>query len=335
MSDQPSGGTREKQTLRQVLRQTLRRLRYSDRTIEAYDYWIRRLIRFFEGCHPRDLAQEDIARFLTHLAVERRVSASTQNQALAAVLFLYRKVLELDLPWIESFERARRPRSLPVVLTAQEVHELLTHMHGTPRLVAEVMYSSGIRLNEALSLRVKDIDLGRCEITVRRGKGRKDRSTVLADRLHDPVSRHIEMVRDLHREDLARGAGHVELPDAFARKSPRASQDWIWQWVFPATRPYFHIETGQWRRHHLHETVIQRAVRRAAIAAQLDKRITPHTLRHSFATHLLETGCDIRTIQELLGHADVSTTMIYTHALNKNRLGVRSPFDSLGPSPRS
>jgi integron integrase len=305
---------------------------YSKRTEKAYDGWIRRLIRFHRGRHPRDLGPEEIGRFLTDLAVRRGVSASTQNQALSAILFLYRKVLETDLPWLEGFTPAKRPERLPVVLAPREVDELLARMRGTPRLIAELLYGSGLRLHEALQLRVKDVDFDRREIVVRDGKGRKDRATMMPERLVKPLADHLRRVQRQHDHDRREGAGHVELPDALRWKLPGASTEWRWQWVFPATRHYRDARTGEHRRHHLHPTVMQRAIREAALAAGLVKRVTPHALRHTFATHLLEAGYDIRTIQKLLGHKDVSTTMIYTHVSKRGGFGVRSPLDTL---PRS
>ena len=311
------------------VRETLRLARYSRRTEEAYVAWIRRLIRFHGGRHPRTLGAEEIKAFLTFLAVERHVSASTQNQALAAILFLYKKVLQLDLPFLEDFTRASRPPRVPVVLSRDEVRALLAEMRGVPRLVARLMYGSGVRLLEALSVRVKDLDLERCTLTVRDGKGARDRVTVIPQALRDELRRHLETVRLQHERDLRHGAGWVELPDALARKMPSAGREWPWQWVFPATRPYVDRVSHQLRRHYLHESVIQREVKRAAARARIPKRVTTHTLRHSFATHLLESGADIRTVQELLGHRDVSTTQVYTHVLNRGPGAVVSPMDRL------
>ena len=273
------------------------------------------------------MGEAEIGGYLSSLATEVKVSASTQNQALAALLFLYQQVLGRELAWLGNLVHAKRPRHVPVVLGRQEVRDLLARLDGSPWLVCALLYGAGLRLLEALRLRVKDLDLDRCEITVRRGKGGKDRRTVLPAVLVDRLRYHLMSVKALHDRDLGRGAGAVALPDALARKYPGAPREWIWQWVFPATRTYTDPASQEVRRHHLHESVIQHAVRRAAKAASIAKPVTPHTLRHSFATHLLEDGYDIRTIQELLGHRDVSTTMIYTHVLNRGAGGVRSPLD--------
>jgi len=306
----------------------LRTRRYSPRTVESYCHWVRRFIHH-HGRPAEALGRDAIEAFLTHLAEEGRVSASTQNQALAAILFLYVHVLRVPLERIGQFTRAKRPQRLPVVLTTMEVAAVLDRMSGTPRLMASLLYGSGLRLLECCRLRVKDIDLERREILVRDGKGQKDRRTMLPQRLVEPLRRHLVEVRADHQHDLAHRAGYVELPDALDRKLPGASREWPWQWVFPAARHYYHPLARQWRRHHTHETVLQRAVHDAVLAAGLSKRAGCHTFRHSFATHLLEGGYDIRTIQELLGHSDLSTTMIYTHVLNRGGLGVRSPLDAV------
>jgi integron integrase len=302
---------------------------YSRRTEAAYVAWIRRYIFFHGKRHPAELGAAEVTRFLSSLAVEGRVAASTQNQALGALLFLYRDVLELDLPWLDDVVRAKRPERLPVVLTREEVAAVLRPLTGVPRLMASLLYGSGLRLLECCRLRVQDIDFARNQIVVRGGKGNKDRVTMLPTMLKGDLARHLQIVRAQHERDLQQGAGWVELPTALARKYPNAGREWVWQWVFPATRPYRHAETGQWRRHHLHESVLQRVVKDAARRAGIPKRATPHTLRHSFATHLLEDGRDIRTVQELLGHRDVTTTQIYTHVLNRGPSGVKSPFDMM------
>jgi integron integrase len=311
------------------VRQSLRSRRYSRRTEQAYVHWVRRFILFHEKRHPRELGAPEVNRFLTHLAVDGRVSASTQNQALAALLYVYDKVLHRPLGILEGIVRARRPRRLPVVLTRDEVKEVLSRLSGTIGLVCMLLYGSGLRLLESLRLRVKDVDFGRGEILVRDGKGQKDRVTMLPASAKDPLRLHLEAVRRQHQLDLSRGLGRAPLPDAIARKYPAADREWGWQWVFPATSHYADRETGVRHRHHLHESVIQRAVKEAVRSAGLAKRASCHTFRHSFATHLLENGYDIRTVQELLGHKDVTTTMIYTHVLNRGGKGVRSPADAL------
>ncbi len=300
---------------------------YSRRTEKAYTSWIRRFVLFHGKRHPQEMGEAEITAFLSDLATRRKVAASTQNQALSALLFLYRDVLGHDLPWLDGIVRAKRPQRVPVVLSRGETRALLERMHGTSWLAASLLYGAGLRLLEALRLRIKDVDPERNELTVRRGKGAKDRRTLLPGSLKRPLAAHLGRVSRQHAADLACGAGSVALPEGIARKYPRAAWEWGWQWVFPATRQYRDRETGQRRRHHLHESVVQRAVKRAAREAGLTKPATCHTLRHSFATHLLEDGYDIRTIQELLGHKDLATTMIYTHVLNKGGRAVRSPLD--------
>jgi integron integrase len=309
------------------VRAGLRARHYSPRTEKAYVGWIRRFILFHSKRHPDEMSSVEVGAYLSNLASEAKVSASTQNQALAALLFLYQQVLGRELEWLGDLVHAKRPKHVPVVLGRQEVRDVLAHLQGSEWLVCALLYGAGLRLLEALHLRVKDIDLDRREITVRCGKGQKDRRTVLPSALIEKLRSHLATVKAQHEADLALGAGAVVLPEALARKYPSAPREWIWQWVFPATRTYTDPATRDVRRHHLHETVIQRAVRKAAIAAHITKPVTPHTLRHSFATHMLEDGYDIRTIQELLGHRDVSTTMIYTHVLNRGASGVRSPLD--------
>jgi integron integrase len=308
----------------------LRARHYSRRTEEAYVAWIKRYIFFFHAKrHPAEMGAPEVTRFLSSLAVDGRVAASTQNQALSALLFLYRDVLEVDLPWLDGIVRARRPERLPVVLTRDEVRAVLQRLEGVPRLMACPLYGAGLRVLECCRLRVQDIDFATNQIVVRGGKGDKDRVTMLPAVVKVDLARHLETVRAQHQDDLAVGAGWVELPTALLRKYPHAGREWAWHWVFPATRMYRDRATGQLRRHHLHETVLQRAVKDAVRRAGLAKRASPHTLRHSFATHLLEDGHDIRTVQELLGHRDVSTTMIYTHVLNRGPAAVRSPADRM------
>jgi integron integrase len=310
-----------------AVRDTIRLKHYSRRTERAYVSWIRRFVLFHGRQHPRRLGAEQVRAFLSHLAVDRGVSASTQNQALSALIFLYREVLGRELPWLEGVIRAKRPRRLPVVLSCREVSRVLGELRGPVWLVAALLYGSGLRLMEALRLRIKDLDLERREIIVRDGKGQKDRVTVLPLRLVDPLREQVERILRLHDRDLADGHGSVALPAALAHKYPQAAWAPGWQWVFPATRFYRDPESGHRRRHHLHETVIQRAMQAAVRQAGILRPASCHTLRHSFATHMLEDGYDIRTIQELLGHKDVSTTMIYTHVLNRGGRCVRSPLD--------
>ena len=312
-----------------VVRTALRARHYSPRTEDAYVGWIRRFILFHGRRHPREMGDVEINTFLSHLAVEGHVAASTQNQALAALLFLYRDVLGRQVPWLECLVRARRPERLPVVLSRDEVRAVLARLEGTPRLVAELLYGTGMRLLECLGLRVQDLDFGLNQVLVRDGKGGKDRRTMLPAALREPLERHLHGVREAFAADAAAGVG-VTLPGGLARKYRHAPHEWAWWYVFPATSRGRDRASGAVFRHHLHETVIQRAMRDAVQRAALAKHATCHTLRHSFATHLLEDGYDIRTIQELLGHSDVATTMIYTHVLNNaGGRGVRSPLDRL------
>ncbi len=309
------------------VRGEIRARHYSRRTEEAYVHWIRRFIVFHGRRHPQELGAPEIAAFVTSLAVDQHVAASTQNQALSGVLFLYRDVLHQDVGVVALLPRARTPAKVPVVLSPTEVRQVLDKLTGVPRIVATLLYGAGLRLQECLELRVKDLDFERREITVRRGKGQKDRRVMLPDALREVLERHLEEVRRLHHTDLAAGFGRVVLPGALDRKYPHAPRDWSWQFVFPAGRICRDERFGAPTRFHLHESVVQRAVTEAGRKAGLAKRVGCHTFRHSFATHLLESGSDIRTVQELLGHADVSTTMIYTHVLNRGGLGVKSPLD--------
>ncbi|MHC4831603.1 MAG: integron integrase [Planctomycetota bacterium] len=311
------------------LRRRIRAKHYSRRTEQAYVQWARRYILFHGKRHPETLGKCEIEAFLTHLAVEGKVSASTQNQALSGLLFLYREVLKTTLPDLGGLIRAKRPKRLPVVLSRGEVRRILGEMHGTPLLVAELLYGTGARLLEALRLRVQDVDFACREIIIRSGKGGKDRRTILPDSLSPKLGEHLARVRPSHEEALRRGFGGVFLPNALERKYPNAATEWGWQYVFPAVRPTRDPRTNIMRRHHLSESTVQRAVREAVRCSQVAKRATCHTFRHSFATHLLEDGYDIRTIQDLLGHVDVSTTMIYTHVLNRGGRAVRSPVDRL------
>jgi integron integrase len=317
------------------MRTDLRTRHYSIRTEQAYIDWARRFILFHDKRHPQDMGAAEVAAFLSHLAVDRQVAASTQNQAKAAILYLYKQVLGVDLPWLDEVVQARRPQRLPVVLTPTEVRALLLHVDGTPGLVAQLLYGTGMRLLEALRLRVKDVEFARREVVVREGKGNKDRVTVLPENLLAPLRAQLDKARALHEKDVAAGLGRVYLPHALAVKYPDADRSWAWQWVFPSPvrsiDPRPDARTGQpmERRHHVYPESVQRSVREAARRAGIDKPVSPHVLRHSFATHLLQAGYDIRTVQELLGHADVSTTMIYTHVLNKGGRGVLSPLDAL------
>jgi integron integrase len=311
------------------VRRALQVRHYSRSTERSYVGWIRRFILFHGRRHPAEMGEAEIGEFLTWLAVERKIAATTQNQALSALLFLYRHVLNRGVGSLEGIVHARTPRRLPVVLSRQEVRALLAALHGMHRLMATLLYGSGLRLMECARLRVKDIDFPGNQIVVRAGKGNCDRVTLLPASVTPALSRHLRDVRQRHRRDVAHGAGWVELPSALARKYPNAGSEWCWQWVFPATRSYIHSATHQRRRHHLHQSALQRAVKDAVRLAGIAKRATCHTLRHSFATHLLEDGYDIRTIQKLLGHKSVNTTMIYTHVLNRGPAGVRSPADRL------
>jgi integron integrase len=311
------------------LHHAVRARHLSPRTGKAYAAWVRRFVRFHAMRHPSEMGAAEIQQFLTWLAVDAGVSASTQNQALSALLFLYRDVLEQDPGWVEDVVRAKGRHLVPVVLTPGEVRMVLNALSGRSRLVASLLYGAGLRLMECLQLRTKDVDFGRHEIVVRAGKGGKDRRTMLPRSLVGDLGEHLTRAREQFDRDRQGGGGWVALPDALERKLPNAGHEWAWQWVFPATRQYRDRETGQLRRHHLHESMVQRAIREAVLRSGIAKRATSHTFRHSFATHLLEGGYDIRTVQELLGHRDVSTTMIYTHVLNRGAMGVESPADRL------
>ncbi|HET7291881.1 MAG TPA: integron integrase [Vicinamibacteria bacterium] len=308
------------------VRIAIRARHYSRRTEKAYVFWVRRYLGFHGMRHPNEMGSAEVAAFLAALATRWRVSASTQNQAFSALLFLYREVLGREVSGLEKVVRAKQPVRVPLVLSREEVAGVLAQLQGTILLMAALLYGSGLRLLECARLRVKDVDLDRGELTVRAGKGEKDRVTMLPAGLREPLRQHLARVQRLHLRDVADGVG-VELPDSLARKYPAAAREWAWRWVFPASRTYVDRHTGEVRRHHLHETVLQRAFRAAVRAAGICKPASCHTLRHSFATHLLETGYDLRTIQELLGHVDVNTTMIYAHVLNRGGRGVRSPLD--------
>jgi len=319
----------ERDRLIPAARRVMRTKHLSRLTEEAYVRWIVRYVRFHGMRHPRVLGEQEMREFLSHLATEQNVSSSTQSQALAALLFLYLEVLRDPAPWLADVIRARRPHRLPVVMTREEVRAVLGKMGATSRLVATLLYGSGLRLMEALRLRVKDIDFEMNQITVRGGKGDRDRLTMLPVAVRPGLERQLVRVKALHARDVAAGAGRAILPEALALKYPNAASELVWQWVFPAMRITVDPATRARYRHHLHETVVQREMREAVKAAGLMKRATCHTFRHSFATHLLEDGYDIRTVQELLGHRNVATTMIYTHVLNRGGLGVKSPVDRL------
>lgn len=325
----PSPPPPAKPKLLDQVRQAVRTRHYSRRTEDAYVGWIKRFIFFHNKRHPAEMGEQEVARFLPSLAVDFRVSASTQNQAMSALLFLYREVLQHPLPWLDNIIPAKQPLRLPVVLSRDEAQAIFAYLHGAPHLMATLLYGAGLRVLECCRLRIKDVDFTANQIIVREGKGDKDRVTLLPHAVKADLARHLEIVRLPYRRDPERGAGWVELPAALGRKYPYAGRELAWQWVFPATRSYVHIDTGQRRRHHLHESVLQKAVREAARRAGVSKPASCHTFRYSFATHLLEDGCGIRTVQELLGHTDVSTIMIYTHVLNRGWGGVRSPADRL------
>lgn len=311
------------------VRRCIRDKHYSLRTEEAYVYWIRWYIRSHAMKHPMDMGVDDIKHFLSYLINERQVSVSTHKQALCALLFLYKQVLQTDFPWMDDIYRPSRPPRLPTVLTPWEVSAVFDEMKGTHALMARLMYGTGMRLMECMSLRVKDVDFGRREILIREGKGRKDRVTMLPIALAAPLREQIEDAKELYCADRATDRPGVMLPDALERKYPKAGAQWGWFWVFPSDHESTDPRSGIVRRHHMYEQTFQRAVKRAAEAARLTKRVTSHTFRHSFATHLLESGYDIRTVQELLGHSDVSTTMIYLHVLNRGGRGVVSPIDNM------
>lgn len=319
----------EKPRLMVRVHRVMRLKHFSPRTMKAYRQWILRYIYFHNKKHPATMAADEMSAFLTHLAVEHNVAPSTQNQALAALLFLYRHVLDVDLPWLDTIVRAKRRQNVPVVMSREEVRALLSGLKSPQWLMASLLYGAGLRLLECCRLRVKDVDFSRNTLTVRQGKGAKDRTTLFPKGIKDDLYRQIEFVREQHHRDLERGAGWVLLDKGLARKFPNAGREFGWQWVFPATRIHIEEATGHGWRHHLHESALQRAVKDAARSAQISKRVTCHVLRHSFATHLLEAGYDIRTIQELLGHKDVRTTMKYTHVMDRGPLGVRSPLDQL------
>ena len=322
-------GATSKPKLLDRLREALRSRHYSRRTEQTYCHWVKRFIYFHNVRHPAQMAEPEINAYLTHLAVKDKVSASTQNQALSALLFLYRYVLGRKVGDLGEVIRARKPTRIPVVMTREEVKAVLDLMQGDKWLMASLMYGAGLRLMECLRLRIQDVDFARNEILVRDGKGAKDRITMLPESLKTPLQDHLKKVKALHERDLGDGWGRVQMPTALDRKYPNAPADWRWQWVFPQENRWINPQTKEQGRHHIDELLVQKSVRDAVAKAGLTKRATCHTFRHSFATHLLEGGYDIRTVQELLGHSDVKTTMIYTHVLNRGPAGVRSPFDGL------
>jgi len=311
------------------VRDIIRKRHYSIRTEDAYVEWIRRYILFHGKKHPKDMGEREISQYISHLASQKNVAASTQNQALCALVFLYKHVLKIELGNFWPMERAKKPERLPTVLSKDEVSRVLGEMSGKQALMAKLLYGCGLRLMECVRLRVKDVDFACNQIIVREGKGAKDRSTMFPEQLKAPLAQHLSQVKVIHEEDLRNGLGGVYLPFALERKYPDASNQWRWQYVFPAEGISKDPRSGKIRRHHADESVLQKAVRRAAWAAGITKPVSPHTFRHSFATHLLEAGYDIRTVQELLGHKDVSTTMIYTHVMNKGGMGTKSPLDML------
>jgi len=310
------------------VRDVIRLKHYSYRTEESYVDWIRRFILFHNKRHPKDMGSAEIQAFLTHLAVKGKVAASTQNQALSALLFLYRHVLQKPLEAPIDAVRAKSSHYLPTVLTQEEVKQVIQNLSGVNKLFIQLLYGSGLRLTEGLRLRIKDLDFGQRQIVVRDVKGNQSRVTMLPDAIHEPLKKHLQRVKRLHLHDLEHGYGAVYLPFALERKYPNADREWVWQFVFPSLCLSRDPRSGIVRRHHLHETSIQKSLKQAVREAGIDKRVGCHTFRHSFATHLLQNGYDIRTVQELLGHKDVKTTMIYTHVLNRGGRGVRSPLDA-------
>jgi integron integrase len=312
------------------LRSEIRYRHYSYRTEQAYVYWVRFFIKFHGLRHPQEMGEIEVRQFLHHLANQRQCSASTHRQALAALLFLYRNILRNELPWLDEIERPTRPPRRPVVMTRAELDNVFLHIHGTPSLFARLLYGTGLRMAEALSLRIKDLDLQRNELIVRSGKGGKDRVTMIPQALREDLQVQIELSRTLWKADRIRDAPGVALPGALDRKYPNAGKEFAWQWVFPADHLSIDPRSGVRRRHHLYEQSLRIKIKRALIAGRVAKHVTVHAFRHSFATHLLESGYDIRTVQELLGHADVRTTQIYTHVLNRGGHGVLSPLDRTG-----
>ena len=310
-----------------VAHEIFRAEHYAYRTEETYTKWIKRFILHFGNRHPRELGPVEIQQFLTFLAADLHVSASSQNQALSALLFLYKKVLGFDLPWMDEIVRAKRPKRVPIVLTRAEVARVLAALNGVPWLMAGLLYGGGLRLVECLRLRIQDIDFEYLQLTIRNGKGNKDRYTVLPETLVPQTKHQMKFVRGVMERDIEKGRNGVSLPDGIGRKYKSAPLSWSWQYLFPANRYAYITHNNSLRRHHAHSSGLARAVKNAVDEAGIEKRASCHTLRHSFATHLLERGCDIRTVQELLGHSDVKTTQIYTHVLKRGGHAVRSPLD--------
>lgn len=326
--DQEKTAEHKPRLLEQV-RDVLRYRHYSYRTEQSYIHWIKRYIYFHNKKHPREMGADEIVEYLTHLAVKRKVSPSTQNQALSALLFLYKQVLQIDLPWLDNIKRAKRKKYIPVVFTPDEVKRLLAQFEGTQWLIFSLLYGAGLRLSECVRLRVKDVDFHYRQLIIRDSKGYKDRVTVLPAPLIEPLRNHMVRVKERHELDLKMGYGDVYLPFALSKKYPNADREWHWQFVFPSANISTDPETGRQRRHHVYDRSLQRAMKRALVKAQIAKPAGTHTLRHSFATHLLQDGYDIRTVQELLGHKDVKTTQIYTHVLQKGGAAVRSPLERI------
>ncbi len=326
MNDAGDPHIKQPKLLDQV-REKILTLHYSRRTEQAYVFWIRRFILFHNKRHPKEMAGPEISQFLSHLAVQEKVAASTQNQALCALVFLYKQILNIDVGEFPEIHWSKMPKKLPVVFTAREAKAVISHLKDTNRLMAMLLYGSGLRLSECLQLRVKDIDFEFKQITVRRGKGQKDRRTLLPLRLIDPLKKQIEYVKEVHEYDLKNGYDSISMPYALEKKYPNAGKELGWKFMFPATQISTDSRSGLKRRHHIHESVLQKAVKKAIRKAGITKHAGCHTFRHSFATRLLENGYDIRTIQELMGHANVKTTMIYTHVINKGGMGVKSPLD--------
>lgn len=308
-------------------RAVMRLRHYSYKTEKIYVYWMKQYFHFHNLRHPKEMGAVEVEAFLTHLAVEKRISASTQNQALAALLFLYREVLKIDLPWLEKFTPAKKSNHLPVVLTKEEVRLILSELKGTNWIIANLLYGAGLRLSEALRLRIKDVDFSYMQIIVRDGKGGKDRITVLPETVVEALKNQIRTSKKIHERDLSLGLGRVEMPFALDRKYPNAEREWKWQYIFPSKNISKNPRTGATGRHHLSEASLQKPFRQIVLQTKIAKNASPHTLRHSFATHLLQNGQDIRTIQDLLGHKELTTTMIYTHVIQTNKLGIRSPAD--------